>query len=59
MYRKVKKKCRRTKVMLKKKNETLKLEHKDPENDVVFPNVQKSEEKIQENKNDVKEKMKP
>ena len=31
---------------VKEKNETLKLEHKDPENDVVVPNVQKSEEKL-------------
>ena len=44
--------------MLKKKNKTLELEHEDPKNDVVLPNVQESEEKMLENKSDVKEKNK-
>ena len=38
------------------KNKTLELEHEDPKNDVVLPNVQESEEKMPENKSDVKEK---
>ena len=40
------------------KDKSLELEHEDPKNDVILPNVQESEETMPENKSDVKEKNK-